>query len=520
MTFVGLNRQDNEQLPRLVSRDARNAAMLVHDIRGALRGISGSVSELEGMELADAAQDQVRRLATASATLERLVEFAAGNGSSDENAETTNFPEALSRLERRMAGEAASKGLKFGLVEEGMLPCRVRMDSIGFNRIVDNLVLNAIHHSGGGEVQVRVTRSGDGGVTVAVLDAGPGVPERVIQDLRNLALSSQGAPEAEHGLGLQIVQGLTEKYGCEFSLDNRAEGGAVATFGIPADLCIDEKAAAPASPVASVAYDFSGVRILLAEDNPTNQMVATQMLGAMNAGVTVVSDGVEALEEFEKSEYDLVVADIEMPRLSGLDVIRTIRARGDARAKTPIVALTAYAMREHRDRINEAGANGLISKPITSINDLGRSLSEFVSAAGSRTSAAGTAVNGGQSGVDTEGEPVIDLGTFAELRDTIGTEMLAELLEKVITDLETSKTELEMSVNPLDRLQIRSSSHILISVGGAIGANRLQYCARTLNTAAHDGTAEGLDDLVRECVREIDAAMEFVLEQQQANGPG
>ena len=122
----------------------------------------------------------------------------------------------------------------------------------------------------------------------------------------------------------------------------------------------------------------AGLRVLLAEDNPTNQMVASQMLRALKAEVIVCSDGVEALERFEAEPVDLVVVDIEMPRLSGLDVIRAIRARGDARAQVPIVALTAYAMREHRERIAAAGANGLISKPITSVEALGRGLAAHV----------------------------------------------------------------------------------------------------------------------------------------------
>ena len=84
------------------------------------------------------------------------------------------------------------------------------------------------------------------------------------------------------------------------------------------------------------------------------------------------------------SPADLVVVDIEMPRLTGLDVIRAIRARTDAKAHVPIVALTAYAMREHRDRIAAAGANGLIAKPITSIEALGRALAAYVRSAPGR----------------------------------------------------------------------------------------------------------------------------------------
>ena len=80
-----------------------------------------------------------------------------------------------------------------------------------------------------------------------------------------------------------------------------------------------------------------------------------------------------------------------MPRLSGLDVIRAIRARGDARAQVPIVALTAYAMREHRERIAAAGANGLISKPITSVEALGRGLAGARDAADRAAAAGGAA---------------------------------------------------------------------------------------------------------------------------------
>jgi CheY-like chemotaxis protein len=252
------------------------------------------------------------------------------------------------------------------------------------------------------------------------------------------------------------------------------------------------------------------VRVLLAEDNLTNQMVATQMLRALDAEVTVCSDGIEALERFEAASFDLVVVDIEMPRLSGLDVIRAIRARPDARARVPIVALTAYAMREHRDRIAEAGADGLISKPITSIEALGRGLAAQVAPRGPAPAAAEPPAKQPEPAE----EPVVDLSVYEALSAAIGAETMAELLDKVIADLTSAAEELSRALPELDAPAIRSASHILISVAGALGAIRLQACARRLNAAAHGPASDQIADELTRCLDEISAAVAFARERR------
>lgn len=268
----------------------------------------------------------------------------------------------------------------------------------------------------------------------------------------------------------------------------------------------EPSAASPAG--AGARLDLGGLRILLAEDNPTNQIVAMQMLRALNADVTLSCDGVEALETFEQAEFDMVVVDIEMPRMSGLDVIRSIRARSDGRAGVPIVALTAYVMREHRDRIAAAGANGLISKPITSVDALGQALRAHV-APGPRPAAAAPARSGPPpAGIATDG-PVADLEIFDALCAAIGAGMMTELLEKVVADLLQARADLAGALDPLDRKPIRSASHILISVAGAIGATRLQLYARALNVAAAGEDGGDLSCDVRRCLDEIDAAVAF-----------
>jgi CheY-like chemotaxis protein len=241
-------------------------------------------------------------------------------------------------------------------------------------------------------------------------------------------------------------------------------------------------------------------------------MVANQMLRALNAKVTITSDGVEAMEAFEVADFDLVVVDIEMPRMSGLDVIRAIRNRTDGRERTPVVALTAYALREHRERISEAGANGLISKPITSIEALGRALAEYVAIPTIPAISPAVTV---RDPADAE-PPVIDMAVYDALCEAIGGEMMDELLEKVVGDLDSAGADLAGSLNPLDTGRIRSASHILISVAGAIGASRLQNRARDLNNAAHDGATRDIAAEVRGCLGELDAAVRFARDRRKA----
>lgn len=123
---------------------------------------------------------------------------------------------------------------------------------------------------------------------------------------------------------------------------------------------------------------LQGMSVLLAEDNVTNQLVATQMLGNLGATVDVASDGAIALERLAQNSYDILLVDIEMPRVSGLDVIRSVRSSAGELANAPVIALTAYAMQEHREKIRKAGADGLIPKPIISIEQFGADILNYM----------------------------------------------------------------------------------------------------------------------------------------------
>lgn len=252
---------------------------------------------------------------------------------------------------------------------------------------------------------------------------------------------------------------------------------------------------------------LSGLRVLLAEDNPINQFVASQMLESLGASVVVARDGAETLEIFGRETFDVMLVDIEMPRVSGIEVIRTIRGYSGACANTPMIALTAYVMREHRAAIEAAGADGVIAKPILSIEQFGADIRRYM-----RGRAGHATPDSGDAGSACETtQPVIDHNIYDALANAIGPHSMAELLGKVNPDIQTARDRLARARDPLDLGEVRSVTHILISVAGAIGALPVQELAKRINMAGHQDDADAAGRDMPVLLGEIDRLLEHVV---------
>lgn len=250
---------------------------------------------------------------------------------------------------------------------------------------------------------------------------------------------------------------------------------------------------------------LKGMSILLAEDNVTNQLVATQMLETLGAEVDIAADGAIALERLGERAYDVLLIDIEMPRVSGLDVIRAIRADEGPLSEALVIALTAYAMQEHREKIAGAGADGLIAKPITSIRQFGADILSLMDGRAAKAAAAAPAPGA-----------VIEMMIFESLATSIGEEAMAELLARIETDLKTAKTDIATAASCGDTDLMAEASHILISVAGAVGAVRLQRQSERLNRLAHDDEGDGATVLAEEALPELDGVIAFVAAERKA----
>jgi CheY-like chemotaxis protein len=274
--------------------------------------------------------------------------------------------------------------------------------------------------------------------------------------------------------------------------------GAARGHGAATGLVMSDRQSAHARPLG-------GMSVLLAEDNPTNQLVQVQMLESLGADVTLAADGAEALGILGDQSFDVALIDIEMPRISGIDLISRVRADPGAVADMPMIALTAYVMREQRAAIEQAGADGIIAKPILSIEKFGDEILGLISRRRERLAPAAAAKR-----VAASDQVGIDKVIFEKLWDSFDLAGRAELKSRIMQDIRSAVETAAAALRERDFQRLRASTHVLIAVAGIIGAQKLQSLARRLNSAGHAGDDSALDGDGAELVQEADRVLGFV----------
>jgi signal transduction histidine kinase/ActR/RegA family two-component response regulator len=240
----------------------------------------------------------------------------------------------------------------------------VSLDPVRLRQILFNLVGNAIKFTDAGGVTVSVVRTRPGWVRFEVADTGPGIEaSEQAQLFRPFAQVETGTRRAAGGtgLGLAIARRLAALMGGELGLDSAPGAGAVFWFEAPAPACA---APAPAVSEAAEAVPIDALRVLVAEDNATNRLVIGKILGLAGVAPVFAEDGARAVEIAETQAFDLVLMDVRMPVMDGLEATRRIRTGRGPNARVPIVALTANVTIEDQAGCFAAGMTAFVAKPI------------------------------------------------------------------------------------------------------------------------------------------------------------
>lgn len=254
----------------------------------------------------------------------------------------------------RPGAEAA--GLDLRLQVDGTIPRALLLDFDRLRQCLSNLLSNALKHTGQGQIIVHLRYEAPGQLVLQVADSGPGVPageeERIFQ-----RYGRNPTGQAGHGLGLSICRVLLDRMGGQILL-LPSIGGARFEIRVPA--------AVATLPVAAIVgqggQDLSGPRVLIVDDIATNRLVAATYLGLLHCKVVEAASGTAALAMLHG--VDLVLLDMNMPGLSGLETLARIRALDGPAARLPVVAMTADAQDHDRQTYLAAGLNGYVTKPM------------------------------------------------------------------------------------------------------------------------------------------------------------
>jgi len=233
----------------------------------------------------------------------------------------------------------------------------------------------------------------------------------------------------------------------------------------------------------------SALRILLAEDNPMNQKVALRLLERLGYGADVATNGLEAIEALERRPYDVVLMDVQMPHLDGLDATRQICERWPEESRPRIVAMTANALPEDREACFAAGMNDYVAKPIRA---------EELAAALKRVKP----LANGDGGSAAVAHVSLDDGALGNLRDLGGDEFLGEVIEAFLADAPALLATLRGSLDSENSEELRRAAHTLKSNGATLGAEHFAELYRTLEQQARSGELDGAPDLVEQIEQE------------------
>lgn len=492
----------------------RQAALLTHDLRAALADVISGLRFLPPEILSGPAARQVDRSRAAGETLARLLDVTMSLFPSPERRvflgrATIRLASLLDDLERRWTGRAEEMGLTLVPGRAAGLPEIVSTDRIALERIIGNLLCSAFQRARAGVVRLEVTLTSEEALEFIVSDQGPGFSAAFLRLLNDYRAQQAHEPASEDGIGLHIAHELADGIGGSLAVRNTAQGCSV-VLCLPAH-CWQPATANRADATVTELPDLSSFRILVAEDNPTNRLVLSQMLADLGARYEIVSDGVQALARLEAEVFDIAVIDVEMPRLGGLEVMEAVRARPGRAGRLPLVAMTAFVVREYRDRIYAAGATGIVVKPLLNAAAFGEALLQFFgkSRPGRGSGIASQRLTGADGRVVAAG--LVDPSAFESLVDTIGPTDLPVLFERLLADLEAVWEGMEAARRAMDMGELRAQTHILTSLAGAVGAGDVFALAQRLNAAVHreDMTAvRALSILCLEKVRDLLAFLE------------
>ncbi len=370
---------------------SRFLANMSHEIRTPMNGVLGMAALLERRSLHPEEAEMVGVIRSSGDTLVRIIDdildiskIEAGHLKLDEHH--FSLDDVVKAIVTTAEINANEKDLSFTCQYEGGCDKAFYGDALRLRQIVGNLVSNAVKFTATGGVTLELTTQPGThdemvDLTVRVKDTGPGLSEAEQEAIFQPFVQIDGSKSRLHGgtgLGLTIARQITDIMGGELFVESAPGHGSTFTFKCTLRRHDEEDAPATEVSIPEIMDTLTRrhPKILIAEDHPANRRVIDLMLSSLNAEIEFADNGQAAIDAFVEKRFDLILMDIQMPGMSGIDALVWIREYEKARgqAPIPIVALTANVMKHQIEEYEALGFSGYLAKPI-SIENLFKVLS-------------------------------------------------------------------------------------------------------------------------------------------------
>ncbi len=362
-----------EQAAKAAKAKSEFLAVISHELRTPMNAMLGSAELLRRTELESEQAEHLGAVLDSGTMLMTLLNDLLDVSKIEAGALKTeiipvNIRQLVERMHLMWHARASDQGLALQLDVADDVPSWVMTDPMRVQQVLFNLLSNALKFTRVGQIGIRLwVETDDEGrqmLRLAVSDTGVGIPADVARRLFRpfeQADSSTARKYGGTGLGLSICKGIADALDGEITLESQPDAGA--KFTLSFELIEAEEPGRESENFGDLEVS-DNVRVLVAEDHAANRRLIGALLRPLGFEIVMACDGNEAVEQFVTDDFDVIVMDMQMPEMDGVQATQAIRKMGAAGAAIPIVALTANATEEDRKRCMDAGMNEFLTKPL------------------------------------------------------------------------------------------------------------------------------------------------------------